>query len=214
MKQYNAVAIHFHQQDIISTYLRWTILPADQEMVGEIGLFAFYALRVLSNLGPNTTSAQLAQNLLVVAQNIDAWCDADNDIGFTLISFPGHPGRRSFYCSFGWTNDAPRTSFRTNGFGFFAKGMGYYGPVSVLAFARSLIVNRYDNRKYRYAVASVLQFVAQMYRSNKLTLGNNNQLALMAMGMCSDLDGGLTNEVETAQFESEQSQPGFPAATD
>lgn len=212
MQQFNSAEIHFHQQDTISVYVEST-LADDQERIGEIGLLCFYAVRMLSNLGPNATSQNLAAALANVSGGIDVLASPDDPFGFKLISYPGHPGRHSFHCSFDWTTQQLTTNFKTKGFGFFAKGMGYYGPTSVLAFARFLVLKRSTDLQFRKSIAVTLGFCAEVFRSGKLTLGNHNQLTLTAMGICaSNLENSTAPVKKTPEAESTDSKTNYSNA--
>ena len=83
--------------------------------------------------------------------------------------------------------------------------MGYYGPTSVLAFAKFLAQKRVNDRSYGRALAKALGFCSQIHRSGKLSLANHNQLALTAMGIFANAledsaSAAVTSESSTGDF--------------
>jgi hypothetical protein len=176
-----AAEVHFHQQDQASVFSQSNIADSWNERLAEIGLFSFYSLRMFSNLGVNETSDALASMMLDPEEAIE---------NISVVAYPGHPGRYSFLSTLtfgeGFQFLLPmagqaRFDFKPKGFGFLARGVGYYGPTSVLVLLRYLAEKRDSDQVYLEALAEMASFLGQWHLARKIGLGNQNQLGLLAM---------------------------------
>jgi hypothetical protein len=173
--------VHFHQQEQASVFSQSNLADPWNERLAEIGLFSFYCLRMFSNLGVNETSDALASML----QDPEAAIE-----NIVVEAYPGHPGRYSFLTTLAFDEGfqfllpmagQARFDFKPKGFGFLARGVGYYGPVSVLVLLRYLAEKRDSDQVYLEAFVEMAGFLGQWHLARKIGLGNQNQLGILAM---------------------------------
>ena len=186
--------LHFHQQDQLSIYTVSTAMGDIRDFVGEIGTLNFYALRMLNNLGRKPESYALAECLLATEQMIsitNAGLPLDD---LKLVPYAGHRGRHSFFLSYSWGHSyAPKFKFKGKGFGWLWKGIGYYGPMSVLGFIRHLALKHRGSTAHLEAIAHSMNFCATVHRSGKLNAVSYYNLAVAAaeIGMETGLDSRM-----------------------
>ena len=173
--------LHFHQQDQMSVYTASTVIGEDSNYIGEIGTLIFYAIRMMGNLANRPESYALAE-LLLNSQTIISL----NNVGLQrddleLVPYPGHKGRHSFLLSYSWGKSyPPKFKFKGKGFGLLWKGIGYYGPTSVLGFLRHLGAKHKGDNSYVEAVGEAMRLLANAHLDGTLKATNSYDLALAA----------------------------------
>lgn len=127
--------VHFHEQDVASVFLENSGTNEDAQFL-EVLLVALYACRQLANLGPGPVSASLASALVAAPDLMAAAADhegIETQGGIArLISYPGTPGRKSFYARMELHRGQVQFNLWMKGFGWFGQGVDYYSPMSVL----------------------------------------------------------------------------------
>lgn len=173
--------VHFHQQDQASVFSQSNIADSWNERLAEIGLFSFYSLRMFSNLGTNETSDTLA----LMLQDPES---AIEDV--SVAAYSGYRGRHSFLSSLRFNEGfqfllpmagQARFDFKAKGFGFLARGVGYYGPASVLVLLRYLAEKRESDQVFLEALMEMAGFLGQWHLAREIGLRNQNELGLPAM---------------------------------
>ncbi len=101
--------------------------------------------------------------------------------GFALVPYLGHAGRFSFITSV--TGDGTNLPFvfTTHGFGKLGEGLGYYGPVAVMAFARKLAQKRTGDTDFRLKLVLTACLCGRIHLDRKITLSNRTALAFTAV---------------------------------
>lgn len=139
--------IHFHEQEKASVYLE-SNCSGNAEKLGEIGLFVGFAMRMMSNLGNSELSRRLAVTLSALPEASAELAERDpGDVA--VVDYPGYAGRKRFHSDFLLSDEKVRLIVKPKGFGFFARGAGYYAPVAALVLARYLAKKRRDDAEYR-----------------------------------------------------------------
>lgn len=207
----NSVEINFHQQEQMSVYTE-SSAGSDQEKIGEIGLFSFYALRMLSNLGTNQTSDQLASMLAGAHEIVPLLASGQTTGGFDIVGYPGHPGRHSFIAALQWGGPSPRFNFKTKGFGLFAKGIGYYGPTSVMGLLRYLAIKRSSDSAFHDGLCNAAALCGNLHLNRKLGT-SHSELGLMATTLGAEAMSKHADQDEAQQSSSHDAN-GYLATGD
>ena len=132
----SSAEIHFHQQEQVSVYFETNASGLEQEL-GEIALMTCFSIRILSILGVNHASDMLAQYLVNAPQAVEEFVSGSTG-GFELINYPGYKGRRQFILNMVMNDSQFKLDLSQKGFGFLARGYGYYAPIGVFALLRFL----------------------------------------------------------------------------
>lgn len=175
MNIFEQAEIHFHQQEQLSVFLE-SNSSDDIQKAGEIGLLTMFALRMMFNMDVCETTDNLAKFLIGAETAVPAFASGAATGGFQLVPYPGHAGRKQFILKFHLTGGQLKFDLDYKGFGWFATGMGYYGPIAVIGTLRQLAIKRADDPVFleRLAGAAVLCGQAQLGR--KISMQNQSQL--------------------------------------
>ena len=169
------VELHFHEQEKVSVYLE-SNTSGDDETFGEVSLFAMFAIRMISNLGPVDVSDQLA-TLLTAAPNVICEMASGRVIGgVELVPYAGYPGRKRFLAQFGLDSRGPHFGFQVKGLGWLWTGLRYYGPVAVIALMRYLAIKRPDDGLFLKRLSKAAALVGHTQLGRTITLTNHYQL--------------------------------------
>jgi len=171
------VEIHFHQQEQVSIYLESTA-SSNQAKLGEVALCSMYAIRMLSNLGANETSNNLASFLAGGNHVVQAFATGASTGGFDLIPYPGSYGRKRFLAKLTLTDSAVRFDLKPKGFGLLATGVGYYGPISVFALLRFLAQQRSEDADFLDSLGRAVAQCGQAHLAGQITLTNHYEILL------------------------------------
>ncbi len=182
----NSAEIHFHQQEQVSVYLETTASGLEQEF-GEIALMTCFSIRILSNLGVNDASDTLARLLLNGPQGVKEFASGSSTGGFELIPYPGYKGRKQFLLNMVMNNSQFKFDLAQNGFGFLARGFGFYAPIGVLALLRFLSGNRRQQDAFLSSLGQATEYCGYLHLQRRIRLGNHPDLAMAALAnSCGD----------------------------
>lgn len=170
------VAIDFYEQEKASVYLESFSLPSDEE-VAEIMLLVMFAIRQMSNLGVNETTDQMAGMFMGLPAAIRGLASGEVTGGLQLILPPGQPGRKRFDAKLTMTPQQTNLALNAKGFGWFATGMNYYAPVSVLALVRYLAMKRSNDEYYLTILAKAVAKTGGVHLDRQITLSNHAAIA-------------------------------------
>jgi hypothetical protein len=171
--------INFHEQEVISVFMEAFSNGIDERLV-EITLAAFFALRMVSNLGADPSAQRLAIILSDAHEISSRFAQGDTDGGFQLIPYPGYQGRKRFVASVRFAQRGSRFDLTSRGLGWLAKGVGYYGPIAVLAYVRALSIKRKADPEFLNELSTALRECGQMQLAGLVTLSNQLQLGMQA----------------------------------
>jgi len=169
--------INFHKQDEASIFLE-NSTSYKEEKFGEILLFCSFVIRTLVNLGNNSTSSALAKLLTAVKINTKELMNHQSPDEAKLIDYPGFQGRKRFVANLKYSNDNFNFQYAAKGFGFFASGMGYYAPNSVILLMKYLYNKRKNDKEYIEALKSIATQCGIIFSSGKLEISNQNSFIL------------------------------------
>ncbi len=162
--------IHFHQQEELSVFLESNCF-GPHEKAAQIGLFSMFALRTMGNFGISQPGDHIGSFLANGGEIVPALAAGKATGGFRLVSYPGYVGRKQFVVNFRWRDQSSEDSINTKGFGWFATGMGYYGPIAVFGLLRYLAVKEREDECFikNLAAAATACGNAQMRRKIELS---------------------------------------------
>lgn len=154
MRFRSRLEVHFHDQDQASIFYETTAVDADNPFA-ELLIFCMYACRQMYSLafgGDSTGSSRsLAEFLTGIPKNLLELLVTDLPSTARLVPFPGNSGRKRFIAELA-CNGTVNFQMHTKGFGFLAKGVGYYSPNSVYLFLQYLTVRRAKDTAYLTAL--------------------------------------------------------------
>jgi hypothetical protein len=168
--------INFHQQDELSIYQESTLSGEDEAMF-EMFAFINYAIRQMSNLGTAYQAADMLASTLIAAPSVIATVAEGAPVGgIKMVSYPGSPGRKRFVASL--TERGGKTTFdlKMLGFGFLARGFGYYAPISTLALMAHL-ARRHQAPGFLQALSHAAATCGQAQLSRSIGIGNHPVIA-------------------------------------
>jgi hypothetical protein len=178
--------LHFHQQEQVSVYLETTASGLEQEL-GEIALFTCLSVRILCNLGVNDTSDTLARFLANSSQGVKEFASGTSTGGFELINYPGYKGRKRFTLNLKMSDSEFNFDLAQNGFGFLARGYGFYAPVAVCALLRFLAVKHSQQNTFLSSLGQAAEACGHLHLQRRITLGNQRELGMAVLaGSCGD----------------------------
>lgn len=170
--------INFHEQYSASVFLE-NSASNREEKFGEILLFSLFTIRTLVNLGGDPSASALALLLSKeVPENLEKITTQKEDNAANLVDYTGVKGRKRFISQLNCTDENLNFKYDTNGFGFFASGMGYYAPNSVIILLKYLAKKR-DDSEYRQGLERAAMQCGLLYFDKKLTLSGQNQIAFL-----------------------------------
>ena len=168
--------INFHQQDELSIFQESTLSGFDEEFY-EIVAFINYSIRQMSNLGNCEATDMLASTLSAAPSAIDAVLAEAPSGGFKIVPFPGNPGRKRFVAGLVERNNRSKFDLKMVGFGFLARGFGYYVPMSTLALLAYLARRRRQSLWFLQALAQGAALCGHAHLSRSIGLGNHPVIA-------------------------------------
>jgi hypothetical protein len=131
MPDWMRVEINFHQQDELSIYQESTLSGSYEELY-EIFCFINYGIRQMSNLGACQATNGLASTLVAALSAIEEIAAGVPFGGLKFVPYPGNPGRKRFVANLEDRGRGAKFDLKMIGFGLFARGFGYYAPMSTL----------------------------------------------------------------------------------
>ena len=168
--------INFHQQDEISIFQESTLSGFDEEFY-ELVAFINYGIRQMSNLGNCEAADMLARALVAAPPAIKDIATGAPFSGFKMVPYPGNPGRKRFVASLTDWGDRSRFDLKMIGFGFLARGFGYYAPISTLALLAHLARRRRQSQWFLQALVQAVALCGQAQLNRGISLGNHPVLA-------------------------------------
>jgi len=181
--------INFHQQDEASVFLENTT-SGREEKFGEILLFCCVALRNIVNFGNHHPIASSLAVLLSqqIKGNLKELMNHKGPSEPKIIDYPGSQGRKRFVASLKCADDNFNFQYNAKGFGFLARGIGYYAPNSVLVLMKYLAKRRQDDKEYIEALENAAEQCGAIYLSGQLSIPNQSKIALMIAGVSYNID--------------------------
>jgi hypothetical protein len=176
----NSAEIHFHQQEQVSVYFETNASGVEQEF-GEIALMTCFSIRILSNLGVNDASDMLAQFLVNAPRAVEEIVSGGSTGGFELIKYPGYKGRRQFILNMVMNDSQFKLDLSQLGFGFLARGYGYYAPIGVFALLRFLAGKRPGQDGFLNTLGLATQSCGCLHLQRRITLVNHPDLAMAVL---------------------------------
>ncbi len=176
MVQWIRFEINFHQQDELSIFQESTLSGSDEEFY-EIVAFINYSIRQMSNLGNGEAADMLASTLAAAPSAIDAVASGAPFGGFTMVPYPGSPGRKRFVASLVDGDNQSKFDLKMIGFGFLARGFGYYAPTSTLALLAHVARRRRQSQWSLQALAQSAALCGHAQLNRTIGLGNHPMTA-------------------------------------
>ena len=134
---------------------------------------------MIGNLGTtNDVTFDLGLALLDIPRYIEKLESLDSTGGFDIIRYPGNKGRKYFTSTLRINDEKVKFDFKAKGFGFFGKGLNYYGPISIITLIRYLAKRRSNDEVYLNCLARSVSRCGYLRKKNQITLTNQNQLTL------------------------------------
>jgi len=189
----NNLEIHFHEQDKGSVFLENTSSGEDEKF-SEILLFCLFAVRTMVNLGNNNLGYSVAVVLNDVCKKYDiflTFLDRYNDSEAKLVDYKGSEGRKRFFAELQVSDNNFKFHYQTKGFGFLAKGIGYYAPNSVLLLLRHLSNKRRKDEDYIKRLASAAYKCGDAFLKNVINIRNQGEIAMMIAAQHSDPEASV-----------------------
>lgn len=192
--------IHFHDRDRVSLYLQSN--SSDQlEKLGEIALGAFYAVRMMSNLGRGEPSETIAAALEAFPRTARQFASRSMVGNRSLIDYPGYDGCRQLFLDLRISDSGATLEVKP--------GVGYCAPASVAALEFHLARRRSNDDEFLRAFSSALAGCAAAYRNGLITLHNHAELVLPILAhSCPAYTGSLGRNDESLCLCAETSSRG------
>jgi len=175
--------LNFHEQEVLSIFCETNVSGRDEQFA-ELVFAGAFAIRSMSNLGVHDVTDALGQQLQLLAQLID---ESPNEILSRkprIVEYPGHAGRKRFVANLRLNATQMKLDYAAKGFGFLAKGVGYYVPAAVSSLFRYFASRRIEEDSYLTAMANVAAGCGQLQLQRQIQVTNHPQLVLMLMGTC------------------------------
>ncbi|MEW4530453.1 hypothetical protein [Maioricimonas sp. JC845] len=173
--------LHFHEQEVLSIFHETNVSGRDEQFA-ELVFAAAFAIRSMSNLGVNGVSDALGQQLQSVGQLIDESPDHILVPKPKIIGYPGHAGRKRVIADVRISMTHMRLKYAAKGFGFLARGVGYYVPAAVSSLFRYFASRRIEDESYLAAMANVAAGCGQLQLQRQIQVTNHPLLVQMLMG--------------------------------
>lgn len=167
------VEIHFHDQDQASIVLE-TGATGPMELSAELILFTMFLIRILSN----AASSRAAQDASFAFLELSPFLRNPGlmpDLA-RLIQYPGHLGRKRFYCRVSIRKSGYKYGFSKKGFGFLGRGLQGYSIAAGLLLAQYLVNRRPTDVEYFEALCNTARLCGQFSVNRAIKLYNHYQV--------------------------------------
>lgn len=188
------VEINFYQQDEASVYMTSTASGAKEDF-GIMLLFSLYTIRTLVNLGRDSKEAR---GILAMLDEMDTGLKdfAKDKKEVKLVKSTNSRGPKYFIGEMS-TDENTKVYYqhKAKGFGIMGKGLGYYAPVSVMAFIKWL-ANKYekDNKMFE-VVGNTCVGIASVFNNSRVNITDQTSIALQTLAYISpELIHAVTKE--------------------
>ena len=189
--------IHFHAQDAVSVLIQSAIPAGEEEQGAELALVALVAARQVANLANHPSNAGLTGILSAVpAEALADLADHNSPDGPRLVGYQGAAGRVRFAASL--SMEPFKFRFDSKGMGFFAKGVGYYAPQSVMALLRHLAGRHRNDPGFLASLAATARTVGEAGRAGRITVTSQAHVAMTAF-QAGLLEGVVARDVMTPE---------------
>ena len=193
--------VHFYQQDEASVYLECKN-SGKYEKFGEILLLCCYTLRHIVNFKDDEPIASSIAAFLLQIDNLIDLAEHDIPDVAKLVVYKGSPGRKRFLATLKCTDENLIFKLKAKGFGLFARGMGYYGPNSIVVLLRYLVKKRVNEHEFINALSQAVKKCGEVYYSGQLSLSTQYHFALMiACEIFEEEIEELLSEYELSDFD-------------
>jgi hypothetical protein len=186
------LGIHFYTENDVAITLDATSDAVD-ERTFEVLLFALYALRQLVNLGPSWPDGSLADFLMELPGCLVGIASDTSDDIPQLVEYKGSPAPRRFMSRLQYDDTICRFNMNPRGFGFLARGVGYYAPTSVAQLLIYLALRRGCDPRYVAALETAARLSGEALRTRQVNMRNQvpTALSIASRATQQDVDGSL-----------------------
>jgi hypothetical protein len=173
--------LHFHEQEVLSIFHETNVSGRDEQFA-ELVFAGAFAIRSMSNLGVHDVTDALGQQLQLLGPLIDESPRAILTLRPQIVQYPGNAGRKRFIAKLRLTTTQMKLDYAAKGFGFLAKGVGYYVPAAVSSLFRYFASRRLEDDSYLTALANVAAGCGQLQLQRQIRLTNHPQLVMILIG--------------------------------
>ncbi|HEV7280305.1 MAG TPA: hypothetical protein VGN57_08850 [Pirellulaceae bacterium] len=166
----------FYQQDRLAVFIE-SSLAQEEQVIGELQLFAAYTLRILYNLGPSPVAYGLSEMLVQLPAAVDHPKSVESAGAFVLVDHTGRSGKYSFSGVFRY-GEVTRFDLSYKGFGWLGRGLGYYAPSSAMGLLRHFVAARVDDPVYIEKLFKTAMYCGMLFNEGSLRVDNQLQAAL------------------------------------
>ena len=170
--------LNFHEQEVLSIFHETNASGRDEKFA-ELAFAGAFAIRSMSNLGVHDLTDVLGQQLQLIAKLVDESPGKMLEPSPRIVEYPGYAGRKRFVASLRLNAARMQLDYAAKGFGFLARGVGYYVPVGVTSLFRYFASRRAEDVMYRSAMARVAADCGQLQLQRQIQLTNHSQLVRM-----------------------------------
>jgi hypothetical protein len=201
----STLQIEFYDEHNVAIALQH--LGNDDARSEELLVFALFALRQMSNLGSSAPSLSLAQALCTFGAKTYELAAATDVLDPKLVEFRG-PAPRRFIATL-----SPPVKFhlKAKGFGFLARGMGYYAPVSVLTLLRFLCRRHAADAASLSRLGAVAARCGAAFQAGHVSLTNQQTLA---ESIVSEVAATSTSSQPASSTRASSTSSPTPSASD
>ena len=159
--------IQFATEDAVAVMVKSTAEPG-WERFSEGLVFAVYASRFLSNI-QRPVADVLSAHLRSAEGNLAELVGVPES-KFALVSYPASGAKKRFTGRLTVTDGPIHFRDSVHGFGIMAKGIGYYGPTSVIALLRYLSERRADDVDYLRRLGRTAATVGHLWAGGRISV--------------------------------------------
>lgn len=183
--------IHFHEQEKASIFLESNVSD-DAERFCEIALACFYGIRMISNFNDDAVAPGIAVLMQRAPELVEGCAKGEFGSGLKLIDYPGFPGRRSFILKLLMVDRGVKFDLKPKGFGWLARGVGYYGPTSVMALVAKLALKRCKEPVFLGRLGIALSLCSTFHFERQITLTNHANLVFpVLLAVCEEYTNSI-----------------------
>lgn len=175
--------LNFHEQEVLSIFHETNVSGRDEQFA-ELVFAGAFAIRSMSNLGVHHLTDALARQLQLLAELINEYPNEILSPKPRIVEYPGHAGRKRFIANLRLNTTQMKLDYAAKGFGFFARGLGYYVPAAVSSLFRYFASRRIEEASYLTATAKVAAACGELQLQRQIKVTNHGQLLMILMGTC------------------------------
>lgn len=175
--------IWFPSQEEVTVFAETTFADREGLEAAMLMFFSYFAARTAANLSGSPAQAPLGYSLMkfrVGGTNVANELLAANDVSRTTPTT--RAGRKGFRATLHPFKDRNFFKYKPQGFGMLGKGVDFYAPMAVFAFASYLVDHYGANAQFADALCNVAAGIGEPTAIGELGVLNQHEYALRALG--------------------------------